>query len=130
MWSGTFSGAGSWSRSVMSSFFRGVGAAAGSPDAGGAWPVGPPGAGAEQGGAGGHEQGADDDGVEDEATGDGEAGLVSAAEARVGAQPKLEPGSKDAALLLYLKPGVYTLQVSGVNATTGVALVEAYEVGD
>lgn len=40
----------------------------------------------------------------------------------------LPPGSKDAALLLYLAPGSYTAQVSGVNGTTGVALVEAYEV--
>ncbi|HEX2851974.1 MAG TPA: DUF1800 family protein [Opitutaceae bacterium] len=37
-------------------------------------------------------------------------------------------GSKDAALLLTLPPGAYSAQVSGVGATTGVAIVEAYEV--
>jgi hypothetical protein len=37
-------------------------------------------------------------------------------------------GSKDAVLLLTLNPGTYTAQVSGVGNTTGVALVEIYEV--
>ncbi|MBI5380932.1 MAG: hypothetical protein HZA31_03425 [Opitutae bacterium] len=37
-------------------------------------------------------------------------------------------GSKDAALLVSLPPGVYTAQVSGVANTTGVALIEVYEV--
>ena len=36
--------------------------------------------------------------------------------------------SKDAALLTTLSPGGYTVQVSGVANTTGVALVEVYEV--
>jgi hypothetical protein len=36
--------------------------------------------------------------------------------------------SKDAALLVTLAPGNYTAQVTGVNGTTGVALVEVYEV--
>jgi hypothetical protein len=36
--------------------------------------------------------------------------------------------SKDAALLATLVPGNYTIQVSGANNTTGVALVEAYDV--
>jgi len=40
----------------------------------------------------------------------------------------LTDGGKDAALLLTLPPGAYTAQVSGVNATTGVGLVEVYEV--
>jgi hypothetical protein len=40
----------------------------------------------------------------------------------------LPAGSKDAALLLTLDPGLYSAQVSGVNATTGVALVEVYEM--
>jgi hypothetical protein len=40
----------------------------------------------------------------------------------------LPAGSKDAALLLTLNPGTYTVQVSGVGNTTGVALVEVYEV--
>ena len=38
------------------------------------------------------------------------------------------PGSGDCALLVTLLPGSYTVQVSGVNNTTGVALVEVYEV--
>lgn len=37
-------------------------------------------------------------------------------------------GSKDAALLVTLPPGLYTAVVSGVGNTTGVALVEVYEV--
>ena len=36
--------------------------------------------------------------------------------------------SRDAAALVTLAPGVYTVKVSGVNETTGVALVEIYEV--
>jgi hypothetical protein len=40
----------------------------------------------------------------------------------------LPAGSKDAALLVSLPPGGYTIQVSGVNNTSGTALVEVYEV--
>ena len=40
----------------------------------------------------------------------------------------LNPGSRDAALVTALTPGSYTVQVSGVNATSGEALVEIYEV--
>ena len=36
--------------------------------------------------------------------------------------------SRDAALLVTLEPGNYTVQVSGVGGTTGTALVEIYEV--
>ena len=36
--------------------------------------------------------------------------------------------ANDAALLVTLDPGVYTATVSGVNDTTGIALVEVYEV--
>jgi poly(beta-D-mannuronate) lyase len=39
----------------------------------------------------------------------------------------LLPDSKDAAMLVTLQPGSYTLQVSGVGRTTGIALVEVYE---
>ena len=45
----------------------------------------------------------------------------------VGAFP-LERGSKDAALLLDLPPGDYTIQTTGAGETTGVALVEVYEL--
>jgi hypothetical protein len=40
----------------------------------------------------------------------------------------LASGSKDAVILITLQPGVYSAQVSGVGSTTGVALVEIYEV--
>lgn len=40
----------------------------------------------------------------------------------------LPAGSKDAAFLITLSPGTYTAQVSGVNDTTGVCLVEVYEI--
>ena len=39
----------------------------------------------------------------------------------------LDAGSKDAALVLELEPGIYTAQISGVGDTTGVALAEIYE---
>jgi hypothetical protein len=40
----------------------------------------------------------------------------------------LTPGSKDAALALSLPPGSYTVQISGAGNTTGVAIVEVYEL--
>jgi hypothetical protein len=40
----------------------------------------------------------------------------------------LTPNSGDSALTLSLPPGVYSAQVSGLNGTTGYALVEVYEV--
>jgi glucose/arabinose dehydrogenase len=40
----------------------------------------------------------------------------------------LPAGSKDAALLLTLAPGLYTAQVSGAGGTSGQALVEVYAV--
>lgn len=52
--------------------------------------------------------------------------IVAATMAKVGAFP-LADSSKDAGLLLTLPPGVYTAHVSGVNQSTGVALVEIYE---
>ena len=39
----------------------------------------------------------------------------------------LTAGSKDAALVLTLEPGIYTAQIEGTAGTTGVALVEIYE---
>jgi uncharacterized repeat protein (TIGR03803 family) len=59
----------------------------------------------------------------------GGAAEVSAAAAAAGAFP-LPAGSRDAALVVTLEPGAYTAQVSGVNATTGVGLVEVYEVDE
>jgi outer membrane protein assembly factor BamB/subtilisin family serine protease len=53
---------------------------------------------------------------------------LAAAFASVGAFPLSPATSKDAALLVTLPPGSYTAQVSGVGNTTGVALIEIYEV--
>ncbi len=39
----------------------------------------------------------------------------------------LTAGSKDAALVLTLEPGIYTVQTGGVGRATGVALTEIYE---
>ena len=52
---------------------------------------------------------------------------LTAAFASVGAF-NLPTDSQDAALLVTLQPGSYTVEVNGVNATTGIALVEIYEV--
>lgn len=41
---------------------------------------------------------------------------------------RLPRGSTDSALLLTLPPGVYTAHVTGVNRSSGIALVEIYEV--
>jgi len=40
----------------------------------------------------------------------------------------LEEGSEDAALILELDPGLYTVKTSGENDTTGVALVEVFAI--
>jgi hypothetical protein len=55
------------------------------------------------------------------------AGDIANIAAGVGAFP-LTANSRDAALLLTLPPGSYTALVSGAANTTGVALVEVYEV--
>lgn len=39
----------------------------------------------------------------------------------------LPAGSKDAALLVTLLPGIYTVQLSGVNNSTGIGLIEIYD---
>ncbi|MBP6307610.1 MAG: hypothetical protein KA334_02735, partial [Opitutaceae bacterium] len=39
----------------------------------------------------------------------------------------LRAGSKDAALIVELAPGIYTAQLSGSGGATGVGLVEIYE---
>jgi hypothetical protein len=52
---------------------------------------------------------------------------ITAADSQVGAF-SIANGSGDSALLLTLEPGTYTAQVAGANNTTGVALVEVYEV--
>jgi hypothetical protein len=52
---------------------------------------------------------------------------LTAAFTQVGAFA-LPATSRDAAILVTLQPGNYTVQVSGVGGTTGVAIVEVYEV--
>lgn len=52
---------------------------------------------------------------------------VGNASTSVGAFP-LAPASRDSALLVTLQPGSYTAQLSGVGDTTGIALVEVYEI--
>ena len=54
------------------------------------------------------------------------AGIASAA-AQVGAFP-LPAGSKDAAVLVTLQPGAYSVVLTGVGNTSGTALVEVYDV--
>lgn len=52
---------------------------------------------------------------------------LTAAMAQAGAFP-FPVGSKDAAMIVDLPTGAYTVQVSGVNNTTGVALLECYDL--
>lgn len=52
---------------------------------------------------------------------------LAEASSQVGAFP-LQSGSRDAILLVTLQPGAYSAVLSGVGNTTGVALVELYEV--
>ncbi len=56
-----------------------------------------------------------------------EASALADAAARTGAFA-LTPGSNDAALLVSLAPGAYTAPITAVDGTTGIALVEAYEL--
>lgn len=59
--------------------------------------------------------------------GAGAAAEIAAAAARAGAFA-LPAGTRDSALLLALPAGSYSVQVSGADGGTGVALVEVYEV--
>jgi hypothetical protein len=58
----------------------------------------------------------------------GGSAALTAAFTSVGAFQLSGAASRDAALLATLAPGNYTVQVSGIGGTTGVALVEVYEV--
>jgi hypothetical protein len=53
---------------------------------------------------------------------------LAAAFSQVGAFAPGAGTSRDAALVVTLAPGNYTAQVSGVNSTTGVGLIEVFEV--
>ncbi|MCX6954191.1 MAG: DUF1800 domain-containing protein [Verrucomicrobia bacterium] len=61
------------------------------------------------------------------ATNDNWLAADAAAMAAVGAFA-LTPGSRDAALVVTLAPGAYTAQVSGAAGSTGIALLEVYDV--
>jgi PKD repeat protein len=60
-------------------------------------------------------------------TGASTAEQISTAAAAVSAFP-LPVGGKDAALLIVVQPGSYSVQLTGVNGSTGTALLEVYEV--
>lgn len=57
----------------------------------------------------------------------GGAAALASAFSQVGAFP-LASDSRDSALLVTLLPGAYTAQLTGANNTTGIALVEIYDV--
>jgi hypothetical protein len=59
-------------------------------------------------------------------TGTSTANQISTAAAQVGAFP-FSSSSKDSSLLVTLQPGPYSVVVTGVGSTTGVALVEIYD---
>ena len=59
-------------------------------------------------------------------TGTSTRGQIAATSAQVGAFP-LPSGSKDAALLITLPPDNYTVEVTSLSNTIGVALVEVYD---
>jgi hypothetical protein len=59
-------------------------------------------------------------------TGASTAAQINATSTQVGAFA-LPAGSRDAAVILTLQPGSYTVQVTGVANTMGVALIEIYD---
>ena len=74
-----------------------------------------------------HENGTDTPLLSNDDWGSGaDAETTAAMSAQVGAFP-LPAGSKDAAFVVTLPPGVYTAVASGVGGATGTALVEVYE---
>jgi len=60
------------------------------------------------------------------ATGSTTSAQMSDTFAQVGAFP-LQTGSSDAAVLVTLQPGAYSVQLASVGAATGVALIEVYD---
>jgi hypothetical protein len=56
-----------------------------------------------------------------------DAAIIAQASQATGAFP-LANGSKDAAMIVMLPPGAYTVQLSGVNNVTGVGILEVYDV--
>jgi len=55
------------------------------------------------------------------------ASAITTATAKIGAFAAT-PGSKDAALIVTLSPGAYTVVIKGAGSATGVALVEIYDI--
>jgi hypothetical protein len=53
---------------------------------------------------------------------------IASAAAAVGAFPWTDAASLDSALLITLPPGLYTAEISSASGSTGVSLVEIYEV--
>ena len=62
-----------------------------------------------------------------EGWGSGDAATLAAAARTVGAF-EFPAGSRDAALLIAVTPGAYTVEVKGKDAAEGIALLEIYEV--
>ncbi len=56
-----------------------------------------------------------------------DAAIIASAASAAGAFP-FANGSRDAAMIVMLDPGAYTVQLSGVGNTTGVGIVEVYDV--
>lgn len=56
-----------------------------------------------------------------------ETSIIASAAQAAGAFP-LANGSRDSAMIVMLPPGAYTVQLSGVGNTTGVGIVEVYDV--
>jgi len=54
--------------------------------------------------------------------------VISAANIATGAFEFSSPGSKDSAVILTLNPGAYTVQAKSASGSTGVTLIEVYEV--
>jgi hypothetical protein len=58
----------------------------------------------------------------------GDDAAIMAAASVAGGAFALANGSRDAAMIVMLAPGAYTVQLSGVNNTTGIGIVEVYDV--
>lgn len=56
-----------------------------------------------------------------------DAGIIATAASAAGAFP-FASGSRDAAMIVMLAPGPYTVQLNGANNGTGVGIVEVYDV--
>ena len=56
-----------------------------------------------------------------------EASIIASAASAAGAFP-FPAGSRDAAMIVMLPPGAYTVQLAGVGGGTGVGIVEVYDV--